>query len=107
MARYRGPTDTRSELERLLAALVGRHAIPRAEQNVVIAGRVRDFAWPARRVVVEGDSYSYHRSPNALNADRERDVELTLAGWRTLRFTWEQVTRRPGYVARAIRSAIG
>jgi very-short-patch-repair endonuclease len=63
---------------------------------------VRDFYWPHARLVVEADSYSWHRSPSALDDDRERDVELTLAGYRTLRFTWEQVTRRREYVVAAI-----
>jgi hypothetical protein len=39
--------------------------------------------------------------------DRERDVELTLAGLRGLRFTWSQATRRPRYVERAILTALG
>jgi Protein of unknown function (DUF559) len=66
---------------------------------------VRDFYWPHCRLVVEADSYRWHRSPSALNDDRERDVELTLAGYRVLRFTYEQVTRRPRYVIRALRYA--
>ena len=57
--------------------------------------------------MVEADSYRWHRSPSALNDDRERDVELTLAGYRVLRFTYEQVTRRPRYVIRALRLALG
>ena len=56
---------------------------------------------------MEADSYRWHRSPSALNDDRERDVELTLAGYRVLRFTYEQVTRRSRYVVRAIRTALG
>jgi hypothetical protein len=56
----------------------------------------------ARRAVVEADSYRWDRSPSALNEDRERDVLLTLAGYRVLRFTWEQVTKRPRYVVQAI-----
>jgi very-short-patch-repair endonuclease len=75
--------------------------------NTVIEGKVRDFHWPDRRLVVEADSYRWHRSPSALNVDRERDVELTLAGYRVLRFTWEQVTQRPGYVVRALLAALG
>ena len=47
------------------------------------------------------------RSPGALNDDRERDVELTLAGYRVLRFTYEQVTERPEYVIQAILAALG
>jgi very-short-patch-repair endonuclease len=75
--------------------------------NCSIEGSVRDFYWPQCRLVVEADSYSWHRSPGALNADRERDVELTLAGYRVLRFTYEQVTQRPEYVINSILSALG
>jgi very-short-patch-repair endonuclease len=98
--------DTRSALEDLIAELCQRHAIERPRDNVILHGHVRDFAWPPRKLVVEGDSYSWHRSPTALDSDRERDVTLALAGWRTLRFTYAQVTRRPGYVADAIRAAL-
>jgi very-short-patch-repair endonuclease len=38
-------------------------------------------------------------------ADRERDVELTVAGWTVLRFTYEQVIKRPRWVADRIRLA--
>jgi very-short-patch-repair endonuclease len=40
------------------------------------------------------------------NDDRERDVTLLLAGSRSLRFTWEQVTQRREYVANAILQAL-
>jgi very-short-patch-repair endonuclease len=75
--------------------------------NTVIEGKVRDFYWPDRALVVEADSYSHHSSPSALNDDRERDVELTLAGYRTLRFTYEQVTGRRRYVINALTTALG
>ena len=45
--------------------------------------------------------------PTALNDDRERDTELTLAGWRSLRFTYEQVSHRPGWVRDALLAALG
>jgi very-short-patch-repair endonuclease len=104
--RYRGPIDVRSKLERLLYELCDQHALPRPLENTGIEGRVRDFYWPDHRLVVEADSYRWHRSPSALNDDRERDVELTLAGYRTLRFTHEQITRQPAYVVQAIRGAL-
>jgi very-short-patch-repair endonuclease len=100
------PRDTRSRLEELVWELCATHGIPRPHVNTVIEGKVRDFCWPRQRLVVEADGYAWHRSPSALADDRERDVELTLAGWRTLRFTWTQVTRRPGYVRRAILHAL-
>ena len=96
------PRDTRSELEDLIAEL----DVEPPAQNVVVEHAVRDFAWPRHKLVVEADSYTWHRSPAALNADRERDVTLALAGWRTLRFTYAHVTRRPDYVTDAIRAAL-
>ena len=107
LSRYSGPVDTRSKLERLVFELCDDHGLPRPLVNTVIEGRVRDFHWPHRRLVVEADSYRWHRSPSALNDDRERDVELTLANYRVLRFTYEQVTRRPRYVVQAILAALG
>jgi hypothetical protein len=106
LAAYSDPLDVRSELETLVLALCDAHGLPRPLVNTVIEGKVRDFCWPARRLVVEADSYAWHRSPSALDADRERDVELTLAGWRVLRFTHAQVTRRSRWVADAILDAL-
>ena len=79
--------------------------LPRPQENVVVLGKVRDFYWPEARLVVEADSYAWHRSPDALADDRQRDAELTLAGIRTLRFTWSQVTRRRAYVIATLDSA--
>jgi hypothetical protein len=107
LERYRGPLDARSELERLVLELCDAHDLPRPLVNTVIEGKVRDFHWPACRLVVEADSYAWHRSPSALNDDRERDVELTMAGYRTLRFTYEQVTQRRDYVLEALRVGLG
>ena len=107
LSRYvAGTVDTRSVLEELVLELCDAHGLTRPQVNCVIEGKVRDFYWPHARLVVEADSYTWHRSPSALNDDRERDVTLVLAGYRTLRFTWEQVTRRREYVARALLNAL-
>jgi Transcriptional regulator, AbiEi antitoxin/Protein of unknown function (DUF559) len=107
LAAYRGPVDARSRLERLVHALCAANGLARPLVNTVIEGKLRDFCWPQRRLVVEADSYRWHRTPSAFNDDRERDVELTLAGYTVLRFTYEQVTRRPRYVIRALKLALG
>ena len=106
LATYSDPLDLRSELEELVLELCDAHGLPRPLVNSVIEGGVRDCCWPSRRLVVKADSYTWHRSPAALSADRERDVELTLAGWRVMRFTYAQVTRRRAWVARAIFDAL-
>jgi very-short-patch-repair endonuclease len=97
-----GATQTRSELEERFLQLCDDHGIRRPETNTRIEGVEVDFVWRDRRLIVEVDGYAYHRSPTAFEADRERDVRLTMAGWRVLRFTWTQITRRPAWVARSL-----
>ena len=56
LASYSGPLDTRSVLEELVLELCDAHGLPRPLVNCVIEGKVRDFCWPAWRLVVEADS---------------------------------------------------
>jgi hypothetical protein len=95
---------TRSEMENRFLALCDEHGIPRPRVNSHVEGEEVDFVWPDKRLVVEVDGYRYHRAPSRFETDRERDVVLTIAGWRVLRFTWTQLTTRPAWVARAVRS---
>jgi very-short-patch-repair endonuclease len=103
LSRY-SPAPTRSELEERFLRLCDDHGIPRPETNTRIEGIEVDFVWRDRRLIVEVDGYAYHRSPARFESDRERDVNLTVAGWRVLRFTWAQITTRTGWVAGAIRT---
>ncbi|HWM09533.1 MAG TPA: DUF559 domain-containing protein [Solirubrobacteraceae bacterium] len=104
LSRYAvGAFVTRSELEERFLALCDRYGLPRPKVNISIEGRECDFVWRDARLIVEVDGYAYHRSPSAFEADRERDVVLAVAGWTVLRFTWTQITRRPAWVARAVR----
>ena len=48
-----------------------------------------------------------HRSPGRLSEDRERDVSLTLARIPFLRFSYEQIVNRPGYIVRTLGAALG
>jgi very-short-patch-repair endonuclease len=70
----------------------------------VIEGIEVDFVWRHRRLIVEVDGYAHHRSPEAFERDRERDVVLEVKGWRVMRFTWRQTTERAAWVAAAIGS---
>ena len=103
LARYAAAT-TRSELEERFLALCDDFGIPRPETNARVEGIEVDFLWRDRRLIVEVDGYAYHRSPAEFERDRERDVTLEVAGWRVLRFTWSQITRRRAWVAAAVRT---
>jgi hypothetical protein len=108
LSRYSpGSVETLSTLEEIVLELCDESAIPRPRVNCVVEGKRRDFYWPDARLVVEADGYRYHRSPSAFDDDRERDVRLVIAGLRTLRFTYDQCTRRRPYVKESIRIAHG
>ena len=47
-----------------------------------------DFYWPARRLVVETDSWSAPGNRAAFEQDRAKDAALVAIGLRVVRFTW-------------------
>ena len=58
-----------------------------------------DFTWPDRKLAVETDSASFHRTARARRNNPARDRALMLAGWRVARYTWWDVTAEPTRVA--------
>lgn len=109
--RVGGTFTSDSTLETLLYQLIADSGLPLPEtqyrprwlrhQN----GRV-DFVYREHRLVIEGDSVKHHGTPEHFQKDRERDNAAQLAGWRILRFTWHDITKRPEYVIATIRSAL-
>ena len=47
-----------------------------------------------------------HGTRSSFEADRARDVELRLLGFEVVRFTYRQVTDRPGAVAEKLRALL-
>ncbi len=97
------PTVTRSELEERFLELCAEQGLPRPEMNAVVAGFEVDAYWPRAKLVAELDGYAFHRSPEAFERDRSRDVALTLAGFRVIRLTWRSVTADADRTGAAIR----
>jgi hypothetical protein len=92
-ARVSGPT--RSELEDAFVAFVERFGFPTPQINVVVGGYLVDAYFPDQRLIVELDSAEFHADRHAFERDRERDADGLMADRRTLRITWERLTRRP------------
>jgi very-short-patch-repair endonuclease len=93
---------TRSSLEVAFLELLRRAGLPIPSTNVLVENREVDAVWSAAKLIVELDGWAYHRSRQAFERDRERDVALTEAGYRVIRFTHRQVTERPERVAAAL-----
>jgi very-short-patch-repair endonuclease len=68
-------------------------------------GRV-DLADRSLRIVVECDGFETHGGRDAFVRDLVRFTSLVSAGWRPLRFTWEQVMFRPEWVVRRVRATV-
>jgi very-short-patch-repair endonuclease len=105
-AHEAGTKLTRSDLEILFRQLCKDHRLPEPRVNHRIAGKEVDFLFADHRLVVEADSWSYHKTRRSFEQDRARDALLARAGYRTLRFTDRQIDRDPATVARTIRVAL-
>jgi very-short-patch-repair endonuclease len=100
---HRAAADLRSPLETKLLQLCDDHNLPTPRANATIQGLLVDFHWPGTNLIVETDGYAYHSTPSSFERDRERDQQLTLAGYTVVRFTYNQVTRTPEAVADRLR----
>jgi very-short-patch-repair endonuclease len=56
---------------------------------------------------VETDGWEHHGTRAAFEADRSRDAELTMAGYRLVRFTYAQLKHEPDRVARTLSALLG
>jgi very-short-patch-repair endonuclease len=70
----------------------------------VLLGRL-DLAWPEVRLGVEYDG-DHHRDREQFRRDMDRLNRLRMAGWTVLRFTAEDVLRRPAETARMVLFAL-
>ena len=100
------PPITRSELERLLLDLLRKAGLPPPVVNGLVEGHEVDFHWPTQRLIVETDGRATHGHALAFHTDRQRDLDLGLAGWHVLRLTWRQVAHAPERVVALLRSRL-
>jgi very-short-patch-repair endonuclease len=97
-----GPEPTRSDLERLFVRLCRRHRLPKPEFNTKIGPHTVDVLWRKERLIVEIDSWAYHRSRASFEADRARDRDLSLRGYEVLRYVDREIAKDPATVAASV-----
>lgn len=107
--RYLGQR-TRSELERIGLRMFQDFGLPRPYANrlLQIGGQTfeADLLWPEARLVVEVDGDETHGNAVARRSDRQRDLVLQLAGWRTIRIGWSELTGEQSAVAEQLHAAL-
>lgn len=100
-----------SDLETRFEQLVRTHGLPPAVSQLEVVTpdgrRMRiDYAYPDVMVGVEVLGSQFHANPESWAADVERLAVLAALGWHMLSFTYEQVTRHPSVVIRALSCAL-
>jgi hypothetical protein len=97
---------TRSDLEGDFLRICRRAGLPAPEVNVKVGRWTVDFLWRAERLVVEADSYLYHRGRIAFQDDHARELDLRARGFALRRFDERQIDEEPAAVAADIAAAL-
>jgi very-short-patch-repair endonuclease len=59
-----------------------------------VAGYEADALFPEERIVIELDSWDFHSDRETFESDRDRDADRLVAGYWTVRITWERIKYR-------------
>ena len=100
-----------SVLERRMLRLLRAAGLPEPECQVRVPradGRVAflDFAYVPIQLGIELDGHAWHATALQRQRDHERQNHVVVADWTILRFTFNDVARRPDYVASIVRRAL-
>jgi very-short-patch-repair endonuclease len=104
-------TGAHSDAENLLVSLLVEAGFTGYVVNLPVrmgsaVARI-DVAFPQARLAIEVDGWAFHSSRQRFQHDRTRQNRIVAAGWRVLRFTWEDLTQRPDQVLRRIAELLG
>ena len=95
-----------SQAERILIRLLKKAGIGGWRLHRWHLGYELDLSFARERVVIEVDGWAWHVDRDRFQADRVRQNALVNDGWRVLRFTWHDLTTRPGAVINEVRTAL-
>ena len=87
--------------------LLREEGLPLPRTNRVAGGSRVDCRWPEHRLTVELDSYRYHNSRQAWQADRRREREAYARGDQFRRYTWGDVFEDSRLMRRELRTLLG
>jgi hypothetical protein len=86
---------TLSALEARFLTLLADNGLPRPKTNRIASKRRVDCRWPAHRLTVELDSYTFHNTRHAWEQDRRREREAHARGDEHRRYTYGDVFEDP------------
>jgi hypothetical protein len=96
-----------SKLEGSFIALLRKAGLPLPETNRLVDGRYVDCRWQEHRLTVELDSYRYHHTRHAWEADRQRERQARARGDEFRRYTWFDVHEDPKPMLADLQQLLG
>lgn len=84
-------TPTRSTWEDEFPAFCARFGLPEPIMGAHVSGYTVDALFPDHKVIVELDSWEFHKGAIAFETDRERDAVTLAEDHVTLRITWSRM----------------
>jgi Transcriptional regulator, AbiEi antitoxin/Protein of unknown function (DUF559) len=99
-------TATRSGWEDAFPRFCADHGLPAPVMGQPFHGYILDAVFPAEKVIVELDSWLFHKGKIAFESDRERDAETLARGFVTVRVTEERLDERPGEEANRLHAIL-
>jgi hypothetical protein len=99
-------TPTRSGWEDDFPAFCTQHGLPAPVMGAPLGGYVLDALFVLEKVIVELDSWDFHKGKIAFETDRERDAETLARGFVTVRVTEERLEERPREEAQRLRAIL-
>jgi Protein of unknown function (DUF559) len=101
------PDDTQSPLEDRVLDLCRKYEIPTPVTGATVLGREVDALWPAKKLMIEADSWGFHGHREAFERDRARDAAMQAEGYRVIRLTHRRMESEPEVIADEIRRLLG
>jgi len=99
-------TPTRSGWEDDFPAFCADHGLPAPVMGAPLCGYLVDALFEAEKVIVELDSWPFHKGKIAFETDRERDAETLARGFVTVRVTEERLDERPHQEAERLHAIL-
>jgi very-short-patch-repair endonuclease len=93
----------KSDLEARFLDFIRRFELPAPVVNGIVGGYEVDVHWPGTKLIVELDSWAYHRSKRSFYGDRDKWLDLRAQGFDVLTVTDPMLRRNPSRIADAIR----
>jgi very-short-patch-repair endonuclease len=105
-AAFGAPGMTHSDLEDRFVAFLTRFGIKMPELQFPMDGRVLDAFFPEEGVIIELDSWQFHRDRATFERDREKDALAAANGLVTVRITDERLEQAAEREARRLQKIL-